>query len=368
MRWSKAIWSPLAFLLIGVETQAAGIGPVHYRLTPDSGYVWGCVAGPCDCATRGPVSVIGTFELELQQAGPLYTDYRLTDIVWYVDLPEGRTRLAGDGTYRVGGEVAVVQQLEMTLTSPDGTVRHFDSGLVSGGGQLPRIDVQTFVTGSECVEAAIHVVAEPAPYTVYRLGQKSAFTQGCFDGICLCVVEGPFPLSGTFLLTLIDANPLYATYALTDVRWAAATDGSPLTIRGDGLYRIGGEVGITQELDLDLVVDDDATSDHLESEVGLVFGGFPAIDAVASTHTMCFNRRVDLQARPAGDFNLDGSVDRVDLDVFSRCLTGPTIEQSDLNCAATDIDGDSDVDMNDFGIFQRCYSGAGKVAAPDCAT
>lgn len=356
MRSSKMIWSALAILLLGVETRAAAGRPVHYRLTANSGYQWGCVAGPCDCATRGPVPVIGTFDLELQQSGPLYTDYRLTNIVWYIDLPEGRTRLAGDGMYRVGGEVAVVEQLELTLTSPDGTVRHFDSGLVSGGWQFPRIDVQTFVTGSECVEAAIHVVAEPAPYTVYRLGQKATFTQGCFGGVCLCAVEGPWPLSGTFFLTLIDANPLYATYALTDVRWATAAD-NPLKIRGDGLYRIGGEVGVTQELSLDLVVDDAATSDHLRSKVALVSGGFPAIDAVASTDTMCFNRRVDLQARPAGDFDLNGSVDWVDLDIFIRCLTGPTVEQPDLNCAAADVDGDGDVDQSDFGIIQPCFSG-----------
>src|SRR2546430_7065633 len=43
--------------------------------------------------------------------------------------------------FRSGGEVAVRQQLSLSLRVGDGEPAHFDSGLAEGGGEFPRIDI-----------------------------------------------------------------------------------------------------------------------------------------------------------------------------------------------------------------------------------
>jgi len=83
------------------------------------------------------------------------------------------------------------------------------------------------------------------------------------------------------------------------------------------------------------------------------------------------------------DFDRDGDVDPVDLDVFKACATGPAIPynpaalpEPEPGCALTpdgngkiaaDFDQDGDVDQSDFGIFQRCFSGSGHVVDAGCA-
>jgi subtilisin family serine protease len=68
-----------------------------------------------------------------------------------------------------------------------------------------------------------------------------------------------------------------------------------------------------------------------------------------------------------GDFDSDGDVDADDLLHLRRCLTGPSIRQTDPDCLSADLDRDGDVDQDDFGIFQRCFSGSGVLGNPDCA-
>lgn len=76
-----------------------------------------------------------------------------------------------------------------------------------------------------------------------------------------------------------------------------------------------------------------------------------------------------------GDFNQDGFVNSVDLDIFLACATGPAGPYTPTSCplipdgqghVAADLDQDADVDQDDFGIFQRCYSGA-LPGDPGCA-
>jgi hypothetical protein len=71
------------------------------------------------------------------------------------------------------------------------------------------------------------------------------------------------------------------------------------------------------------------------------------------------------------DFNGDGSVDRDDFEIFSRCLTGPNVAYDPHNlthgcpgCALphntegiipADLDADGDVDLHDFAAFQRDF-------------
>jgi len=80
------------------------------------------------------------------------------------------------------------------------------------------------------------------------------------------------------------------------------------------------------------------------------------------------------------DFNGDGLVDTLDLDIFLYCVTGPTIlydsQQLPSGCdvsideddiIAADLEGDGDVDQLDFGLFQRCTVDDNAESDPNCA-
>ena len=65
------------------------------------------------------------------------------------------------------------------------------------------------------------------------------------------------------------------------------------------------------------------------------------------------------------DFNRDGHVDQLDLELFAACAAGPAIPLAS-GCETMDLDGDNDVDQNDFGRFQRCITGSDLPADPMC--
>ena len=63
------------------------------------------------------------------------------------------------------------------------------------------------------------------------------------------------PLTGTFTLSLLDQNPLYTRYELTDISFqAGAQTGTEYKVVGSGIYQIGGEVAILQDLFLDIAI------------------------------------------------------------------------------------------------------------------
>jgi len=67
------------------------------------------------------------------------------------------------------------------------------------------------------------------------------------------------------------------------------------------------------------------------------------------------------------DGDCDGDVDLQDFDLFSLCVTGPNIEQTNPACHNHDFDDDADIDQSDFAVFQRCYSGEKVRANSSCA-
>lgn len=70
--------------------------------------------------------------------------------------------ITGSGTYRVGGEVALVQQLSLDLRIGRGPVTHFDSGLVGGASSFPGIDLEISMNGGTCLDTVIDLHAKPA--------------------------------------------------------------------------------------------------------------------------------------------------------------------------------------------------------------
>jgi hypothetical protein len=67
----------------------------------------------------------------------------------------------------------------------------------------------------------------------------------------------PIPLRGTFDLRLIQANPLFATYALENIALAAGSTNSRLyQVTGKGTLVIGGELAVLQTVSMELAIDD----------------------------------------------------------------------------------------------------------------
>jgi hypothetical protein len=136
---------------------------VSYTLGGGSQYQEGCWP-PCDCMLNSPQPVTGTFGLVPLQTGPLFMEYAVVDVNWLIDgrpPTQGDPRVTGGGTYRVGGEVAVMQQMVLDLSFGAGDPVRFDSGLVPGGGSFPAIDITIDLNGFVCFDQAFYLHARP---------------------------------------------------------------------------------------------------------------------------------------------------------------------------------------------------------------
>lgn len=197
------------------------------------------------------------------------------------------------------------QQLELDLMVGDDGVLHFDSGLVPGGGQFPHINVPVSLHGQRCFDIVFVVDASPVPAKQihpYALLPESTFQRGCFPP-CLCALGTQERIIGTFTLVDLGQGPLFAEFAVHSVDWRAglfpeAASWNDVPVRGFGIYRVGGEFAVQQQLGLDLGVGSEPPV-HFDS--GLVDGGgeFPRIDIVISVHGgVCFDTVIDLHALP----------------------------------------------------------------------
>lgn len=69
------------------------------------------------------------------------------------------------------------------------------------------------------------------------------------------------PLAGNFGLELLDQSPLLTRYALTNIAFGAATtSGPPYQVIGSGVYQVGGEVAVSQELFLNAEISNSVAS------------------------------------------------------------------------------------------------------------
>jgi hypothetical protein len=146
----------LLALLAAPSAQAqSGDSTYVYSLAGPSNFAWGCY-GPCLC----PVSerpITGTFKLKHVGFDGLFENYAVSDVRFFGAT--GTLRIAGGGTYRVGGEVALQQQLVLDLSVNGEAVQHFDSGLVPGGG-ISKIALSVSLHFERaCFDTVIEVVA-----------------------------------------------------------------------------------------------------------------------------------------------------------------------------------------------------------------
>lgn len=164
---------PLALGLGAGPGQAGGNAlALPYALDPDAEFETGCF-GPCACPVLIRQGLKGSFELVFTGFDGLFDHYDVLGVHW--SMPTGTTvaTIDGQGTYRVGGEVAVEQELILDLSVDGQPAQRYDSGLVAGGGTFPALDVQVALHGFFCHDSVYVVKASPAV-----AGVPAAFTGG----------------------------------------------------------------------------------------------------------------------------------------------------------------------------------------------
>jgi hypothetical protein len=154
-----------ALLIAGLWMERAGADPARlYKLTDSSRFETGCFT-VCDCAVLAR-PLRGTFGLEPAAPGPLFDEYRVVDIRWFLPDSTPNVSISGSGTYRVGGEVAVQHQMVLDLSVDGGPIQRFDSGLVTTTNGFPAIEIRIPLHGdSACFDTVLVVHAEPAATT-----------------------------------------------------------------------------------------------------------------------------------------------------------------------------------------------------------
>ena len=151
----------LPFFFSAILTSAVAATEVPYRLIPGSTFQEGCV-GPCLCPIGIEEEVTGTFTLTPAGSDPLFTNYNLEKISWTVTdfNQEVAHRITGQGTYRLGGEVALTHQLILDLSIDGADPARLDSGLIQGGPEFPAISASVN-RGTFCFNIWMDINAAP---------------------------------------------------------------------------------------------------------------------------------------------------------------------------------------------------------------
>jgi hypothetical protein len=105
----------------------------------------------------------GTFELVPLEENIFMSKYALVDVDWHVPMESvgDVSVIKGFGSYYIQEEFAVHHRLSLELNIDQDPLTHFDSGLVVGGFDYPRIDIGVSVNGIECYDTVLNIVAEP---------------------------------------------------------------------------------------------------------------------------------------------------------------------------------------------------------------
>ena len=287
-----------------VGAQSAGAqsttSPALYRLEAGSSFSRGCY-GPCQCPIFTTKDIRGTYTLALDHVDPLFTWYRVEKVNWVVALGGVDTRVTGSGTYRVGGEVALQQQMKLTLTIGDERAQTFDSGLVGGGGSFPEIDIAMSMNGMSCFDTVIDIRSRPVS-TPYALN-ASTYDEGCFAP-CLCPIR-EWPVAGSAGLVPLPnaATPIREEFAVVDVVWATISTSPPpdRQFTGFGTYQIVRKGSTSQHrMVVDLTEASSGAAYRFDSGVVAGGGEFPRIDIdIAVNGFACFDRAFSLHAAPS---------------------------------------------------------------------
>lgn len=190
----------LSLASAAVLAHAAGAGSgILYQLGSEAHFETGCFA-PCACPVLIQAPVEGTFVLVPAGYDGLYHHYDVVSVDWHVPSGNGQAHVTGSGRYKVGGEVAVQQQMTLDLALDGDPPATYDSGLVPGGGGFPGIDVDVAIHGFFCRDSAFHVQARPS----------TAGVEGTPGTARLRVSPNPFQLRTEIGFAMPESGPVFA--------------------------------------------------------------------------------------------------------------------------------------------------------------
>lgn len=168
---------------------------------------------------------------------------------------DGRYSALGVGVYSTSGVAPDAQEMSLTLDLGGAPGIQLESGVVKVAEPFPLLDVTVTEDGARDPfhVFTIRIVAAPAATaTLYSLGEGSTISDNC--------CEEPIirPITGTFLLGQIegDPNPNH-TYRIDSLDFRTSQEAPVYVVRGLGVYREGGEVALTNEMDLEVQINDE---------------------------------------------------------------------------------------------------------------
>jgi hypothetical protein len=144
---------------LGAKGLAAEAPTIELTLTPESSYTSGCVA-PCLCPVQIAPGMSGKLIFHLSDSNPLFSTYDVeADLIVPGDPPRS---VKGAGTYKVGGEVAVVQEMALDLSTNGGPFEPFRSGSVPGGADFPAaLEISVSSEQGVCFATSLAISAKP---------------------------------------------------------------------------------------------------------------------------------------------------------------------------------------------------------------
>jgi hypothetical protein len=142
------------------------------------------------------------------------------------------------------------------------------------------------------------VCATAEASVVYRLSRGSTYQEGCIAP-CMCPVSMVGKIKGTFKLVQLTPTPLFTRYRVAKISWAVVNPNGEVVhmIRGHGIYQLGGEIALMQQLILDLSIDG-ADPVFFDSGLVPVESAFPNISISVDRGTRCFDIWLDINAHP----------------------------------------------------------------------
>jgi hypothetical protein len=179
---------------------------VQYSLKPDSSFIQGCLP-PCPCPLLFGGLVKASFLLTPTGFDGLFNTYAVSDVKWGFVINNTNLFVTGSGTYKIGGEVAVQQELALDLHLGAGTLEHFDSGLVAMVTPFPEINVSISANSQPCFlkEFRVHALPVTVPQIHIHLTSTNTFVLSWPVSTALFLPQQTSDLSAPNWATLTNA-------------------------------------------------------------------------------------------------------------------------------------------------------------------
>ncbi|MHB8520109.1 MAG: hypothetical protein ACYDH9_05070 [Limisphaerales bacterium] len=175
----------LALCLAGVSQAQTNVSGAA---TP-SGPVWGyqliegsLLVDDCYCG-RATITypLRGAFELVQTNQNPLYTYYTLQNIAWSAGSATTAYRLAGQGVFQIGGEVAVVQTMTLQVQLDNGFTNRtlvFTNDVSSVTRAWPNLDISLVQSNAGPVIQFYRLHLTAAPFREIWFSTAGGMTSG----------------------------------------------------------------------------------------------------------------------------------------------------------------------------------------------